>query len=91
MIIPTFDPHTAITNIYGYAMYAHNGKPWIVHSYTVRISDGKGAKVPVKRVEHLQLDADAGWGDTKVAGVVRKELQKQWDSWVDWNNAMKGK
>lgn len=88
--IPTFDPTTAISDIRGYAMYAHQGKPWIVHTYSVRVSDEKGTKRPVRRVEHLKLDADEGWGDTTTAGVVRAELKKQWAQWVEWNNAMKG-
>ncbi len=91
MTTPYFEPHTAIANLYGYAMYAHEGKPWIVHTYKVRVSDGKGGKIPEQRVEHLTLDGEDAWGSTTTAGVVRAELKRQWREWVEWNDAMKGK
>jgi hypothetical protein len=87
--IPTFDPATAISDIRGYAMYAYKGAPWVVHTYSVRITDDKGTKRPVRRIEHLKLDADAGWGDTATATAVRGELKKQWADWIAWDQAMK--
>lgn len=87
--IPKFDPRTAVADIRGYAMYDHHGEPWIVHTYTVRVSDGKGTKRPEKRVEHLRLDSEEGWGDTATARVVLQELRKQWAEWREWNHAMR--
>lgn len=87
--LPTFQENTAIAAMYGYELYNHKGKPWVIHRWTVRVSDEKGTKRPEKKIEHLQLDGE-GWGETKTAQVVHGELRRLWREWVEWNDAMKG-